>query len=66
MKKSRFIKIKDPYCKTADDIRDNYSGLWRYLKLERVSRRDDNGTNYTRGYMLWTKKNVFKVEPRGS
>jgi len=66
MSKNRYIKVKDPHCKNADDIRDSYSGLWKYLKLERISRRDDNESNYTRGYMLWTKKHVYKIEPIGS
>ena len=60
MSKNRYIKVKDPHCKNADDIRDSYSGLWKYLKLNKIQRRDN------RGYMLWTEKHVYKLEPRGS
>jgi hypothetical protein len=57
MKKPRYIRVKDLSCNNADDIYNNYSGLWRYLKVDRVQRRDN------RGYMLWTQKHVYKLEP---
>ncbi len=60
MSKNRYVIVKDPNCKDINDIRDSYSGLWNYLKLNKIQRRDN------RGYMLWTKKHVYKLEPRGS
>ncbi len=66
MSKNRYVIVKDPNCKDINDIRDSYSGLWNYLKLERISRRDDNGANCTKGYMLRTKKRIYKLEPSGS
>ena len=60
MSKNRYIKVKDPHCENVNDIRDSYSGLWKYLKLNKIQRRDN------RGYMLWTEKHVYILEPRGS
>ena len=56
MKKHRYIKVKDPSCKNVNDMYANYSGLWNFLKLNKVQRRGD------RGYMLWTNEHVYRLE----
>jgi hypothetical protein len=54
---SRYIKVKDTSCNNSTDIYNNYSGLWRYLKVDRIKRQGN------KGYMLWTKTHKYRVEP---
>ena len=55
MKRSRLIRVKHLECINVDDIYKNNEGLWKTLKISKISKKNQS-------YMLWTKRNVYKLE----
>jgi hypothetical protein len=55
MRRSRFIRIKHPECINVDDMYKNNEGLWKTLKINKISKKNQS-------CMLWTKRNVYKLE----
>ena len=55
MKRSRLIRVKHLECINVDDIYKNNEGLWKSLKINKISIKNQS-------YMLWTKRNEYKLE----
>ena len=55
MRRSRFIRVKHPECINVNDMYKNNEGLWKTLKINKISKKNQS-------CMLWTKRNVYKLE----